>query len=497
MGRQSERSSSATAITTADDLLVLRYRSYACRIRKMLYLGGVLQDRTHPVVQSYVTSLLVIFMCLNQVICVLNFCRDHFNNLLIVFKCLGLATSFITPFLMVFLAKRVLHICRRRCRLAVHGRRNPRNRLDDCSKVLIENLFLESCCFLVKREKLLELHNTLNQIFEQELARDERTKKTMLVSLYASDRSSYALVFMLGFTVGFHILSGIMNVIIQPLIFHSTTVPKSKWPYKFPWSSNSDTFFYLLFLYQSFTCWWIVFTIGAVDSLFGFYAFQISSILRAMSARLMNPRPDEVFSVVLKSCVQTHHRLQKSASLLEDVYGLIILRMILANAVLMCTLIFEASTRGLFSKVTHTVTCRNVVTMTMLIRARSHNNADNNNFYLDICAVWEQFTDTAIDQLCFSVVCIAMKLLQTFIYAWYGSLITSASEHFREGIYFGEWPDSKLDCHVRADIVMMMLQKPMAITALKVSSVNVNMFTSILNTTLSYYFLLQSLEESK
>lgn len=114
MGHQPERSSSATAITTVDDLLVHRYRSYACRIRKMLYLGGVLQDRTHPAVQSYVTGFLVIFMCFSQVIFIVNFCRDYFDNLVIVSKCLGLASSFITPFLMVFPAKRVLHMCRRR-----------------------------------------------------------------------------------------------------------------------------------------------------------------------------------------------------------------------------------------------------------------------------------------------------------------------------------------------------------------------------------------------
>lgn len=169
----------------------------------------------------------------------------------------------------------------------------------------------------------------------------------MLVSLYAFDRPSYALICTLGLTVVVHLLSTIINAIIRPLLFHPTTVVMSKWPYpvKFPWSAPiSGPFFYLQFLYQSLTCWWMVFTIGAVDSLFGFYAFQISSILRAMSTRLMNPRPDEVFSMVLKMCVETHHRLQKSARLLEDVYGLIILRMILTNAVLMCALIFEAST---------------------------------------------------------------------------------------------------------------------------------------------------------
>lgn len=206
--------------------------------------------------------------------------------------------------------------------------------------------FLQSCCFLIKRKKLLELHKTLNELFERELARDRRTKTTMLASIHTFERPSYVLIIMLGSTTLMYLLPSIISVIVRPFIFRSATVMRSKWPYpaKFPWSvPNSGPLFYLQFLYQVSTCWWMVFTIGAVDSLFGFYAFQISSILHAMSVRLLNPRPDEVFPMVLRTCAETHHRLLQSARLLEDVYGLILLRMILTNAVLMCALIFEVS----------------------------------------------------------------------------------------------------------------------------------------------------------
>lgn len=205
-------------------------------------------------------------------------------------------------------------------------------------------LLFQSCCFLVKREKLLELHKILNDIFEQELARDQKTKTVMLTSVYAFARRSYTLIFMLGFTVLGCLLPSIVNIIVR--LFHPTIVTKFKWPFpvKFPWSvSNSGPFFYLLFLCQVFSSWWIVFTIGSVDALFSFYTFQISSILHAISARLTNPQPDEVFSVVLKTCTEIYCQLLHSARLLADVYGIIILRMVLTNAVLMCALIFEAS----------------------------------------------------------------------------------------------------------------------------------------------------------
>lgn len=83
------------------DVLLLCYRAYTRRIRKMLYLGGVLHDQKHSVIWSYITSFLVIFVCFGQCILVMNFCRDHTDNLVLLSKCFGLTCSFITPVLMV------------------------------------------------------------------------------------------------------------------------------------------------------------------------------------------------------------------------------------------------------------------------------------------------------------------------------------------------------------------------------------------------------------
>ncbi|XP_067216464.1 odorant receptor 13a-like isoform X2 [Linepithema humile] len=352
------------------DVLLLCYRAYTRRIRKLLYLGGVLHDRKRSAVWSYIMSFIVIFMCF--------------------------------------------------------------------------------ACFLVKRKKLIELHETLNDLFEQELASD-RENKNVLATLHAFDRPSYLLCFILGSTTLFYVCPSMIFIVRQIVQHSESKIYKLPIPVKLPWLApiNGGPVFYLLCLYQYFTCWWMIFTIGSVDSLFGFYAFQISAILRAMSIRLANPRPNEVFSKVLGTCVETHHRIERCGRMLEDVWGLIILRVIIANAILMCALIFEVS----------------------------------------------PFTDLTINQIFSFISYMALKLLQTFIYAWYGSLITSASEHFREGIYFSNWPDSKLDRHMRANIILAMMQKPLTIRALKVSHVNVNMFTNILNTAMSYFFLLQSLDE--
>ncbi|XP_012521357.1 odorant receptor 43a isoform X2 [Monomorium pharaonis] len=395
---------------TTIEASLLRYRMYTRRVRRMLYLGCVLQDRTRSATWSYITGFLVILMCFSQCVFLINFCRDHTDNLVLILKCFGMTCSFIAPVLM-------------------------------------------SACFLVKRKKLMELHETLNELFERELARDQETKTTVLAAVCAFDRPSYVLCFTLGSTALLVLYPSLISIVHQIIRREEPKRYRLPLPNKFPWPVPVDggVSFYLHLLYQIFTLWWVVITVGSVDSLFGYYAFQISSILRAMSARLANPRIREVFTESLATCIQTHHRLLQCGHILSDIWGLIIIRMVVMNALLICALIFEAS----------------------------------------------PFTHLTISKIFLFISYMALKLLQTFIYAWYGSLITSASEHFRDGIYFSEWPESSLDRNIRTNVILTMMQKPIIIKALKLSSVNVNMFTTIVNTAMSYFFLLQSLDEDR
>lgn len=111
-----KRSSDPDAAATAKvDAPVLRYRVYANRVRRVLLLGGVLQEHARSVGRSYATGLLVIVMCFSQFVFVMSFCRDHTDNLVLASKCLGLASSFIAPVLMVSRAIRALYICRTCC----------------------------------------------------------------------------------------------------------------------------------------------------------------------------------------------------------------------------------------------------------------------------------------------------------------------------------------------------------------------------------------------
>lgn len=93
---------------------MIRYRVYSRRVRTMLYLGGVLQDRTHSAIRSYITGSLVILMCLSYCIFLMNLSRDHTDNLILMVKYFGLMCSFIAPALMVSRVYKISYTCIRR-----------------------------------------------------------------------------------------------------------------------------------------------------------------------------------------------------------------------------------------------------------------------------------------------------------------------------------------------------------------------------------------------
>ncbi|XP_029177798.1 putative odorant receptor 71a isoform X1 [Nylanderia fulva] len=375
--------------TTTNNALIVRYRVYSRRVRMMLHLGGVLQDRTHSATQSYIVGFLVIFMCLPQCVFLFNFTRHHVGNLLLIVKCFGQICTFFAPVLM-------------------------------------------SACFLKKRKKLIELHETLKDLFERELAQDP---EVALANLYAFDRPYWMGFCFTGLTILFYVCPSMISIIRQ--IVHQTEPRRYRLPFmaEFPWTVHVDGgfLFYLHYLYHLIVAWYIVITINSVDGLFGFYAFQISSVLNAMTVKLINWRSRETFSEMLVTCIRMHGQLLQCSNMLEDIWQLIIVRLLLVNSMLICALIFEAS----------------------------------------------QFTDISSTEVFGFVFYISLKLLQTFMYALYGNFITSASEQFCEGIYFSEWPDSNLDRHVRANVIVTMMQKPITIRALKMTSVNVTMFSNV------------------
>lgn len=86
---------------TTTNPLMIRYHVYSRRVRTMLYLGGVLQDRTHSAIRTYIVGFSIILMSLNHCISLINLSRDHTDNLMLMVKYFSQIFSFIAPALMV------------------------------------------------------------------------------------------------------------------------------------------------------------------------------------------------------------------------------------------------------------------------------------------------------------------------------------------------------------------------------------------------------------
>ncbi|XP_012064265.1 PREDICTED: odorant receptor 94a-like [Atta cephalotes] len=302
--------------------------------------------------------------------------------------------------------------------------------------------------FKINRDSLINYHRTLNDLFEKEL-QNEKVQTIIFSSLRAISTLTYIyFIFLIGIIIAYS-KSSYIYLIQNLLYFHlptNYTLPLSR-GFGWFWTVPDNFLYHIHMFYETGLITLSCMMACGIDGAFGFYVYQISSTIRAMMFALTNPLSTEKFSDLLRTYAVKHQKLLQCCNTLEQVYGPIIFWHIVSNAVLLCFLIYDFTSLSIL------------------------------NF----------------ENVLLSVTYGGVKLLQTFIYTWYGTYLTNAGEEFRKGIYFSKWPNSKLDCHVRTNVILMMMQKPMTINAV-FSPVNVTMFTSFVNTTMSYFFLLQSME---
>lgn len=194
--------------------------------------------------------------------------------------------------------------------------------------------------FLLNRDYLIELDRTLNDLFEEELARNEKIRIILLSNLNEFFVPACVFTITTLLTIMMFIIPTFVEIMQQ--IIHLRMPANYHLPLqvKYPWDIPNNALYHMHLLYENCSFWFLMFVTCGVDGTFGFYAYQISSVLRTMTFRLANPLPEEKFSYLLRTCVETHKQLLRCREYLEHVYGPIILWTFLSNAVLMCSLIF-------------------------------------------------------------------------------------------------------------------------------------------------------------
>ncbi|XP_011705217.1 PREDICTED: uncharacterized protein LOC105460461 [Wasmannia auropunctata] len=302
--------------------------------------------------------------------------------------------------------------------------------------------------FLINRKSLINYHRMLNDLFEEELMQNEKIRAIMFLPISTTYILAYGyFAFMSSLILAYYAPSYIFLIhnLCHSRLTTNYTLPISR-GYGYFWPVPDNFLYHFYFFFETSLVVFSGMTAVSVENVFGFYVYQFSSTMRAMTFKLMNPPRTENFSDLLRTCSAKHKKLLQCRITLEHIFGPLIFWHIVTNAMLLCSVLYS----------------------TVYV----------SKLNLSIIFAFLSY--------------ILVKLLQSFIYTWYGTVLTSASNDFRKGIYFGQWLKSSLDRQGGANVVIMLMQKPMTINAFY-STVDLTIFTNLVNATMSYFCLLQSI----
>nr|XP_031834905.1 uncharacterized protein LOC116428026 [Nomia melanderi] len=244
---------------------------------------------------------------------------------------------------------------------------------------------------------------------------------------------------------------------IKPLIAmtvrhanHSTPLPSI-----YPWPIDSTAIFVLHYLFETGICYSFFAVATGVDMYFTLCAFYIATQFRAMARelkRLPEDRNDVANSVnVLRSCIRRHALLIKCRDDIQEIYGPIVLTVTTLNTVGMCGMIFE---------------------------------------------ILQQTKEITIEKACTLIIFLTGKVLQTLTYAWPGDVVAYESEIFQREVYSNDWFDH-VETRSAKLTLMILTQRKMSLNACSLLNISLDLFAKIMNKTISYYFLLVTLESDE
>ncbi|XP_034934701.1 odorant receptor 33b-like [Chelonus insularis] len=300
-------------------------------------------------------------------------------------------------------------------------------------------------CLLFNNEDLKYLYNELSSQFDDYI-KDNRLKTTTLKGCATFYRLCMAdVIFTLVFCGGYCLVPVIF------IIYQFNYYPETKrnillYPAVYPWDVSPDSIAYKLQVSFESLCLFSSFCVNAaVDSLYSFYVFQITGLIREISFTISNIDPNDKFVRTIRQCISKFDKMIKCRNKVERIYGPIIIWLMVSNAAVLCTTIFQ---------LTH-------------------------------------IKSLSIGRLIVVFAYVNLKLSQTFLYGWAGTQVTNESENLREATYSCNWIGTP---KLSSAICLMLVQKPLKLMALNFFVVSVDMFAKIVNTTVSYYFLLKTFE---
>ncbi|XP_043270387.1 uncharacterized protein [Venturia canescens] len=297
------------------------------------------------------------------------------------------------------------------------------------------------------REDLTRMHETLESTFRVDFG-DAKTREVLLSPLNFFYRVTLIMSRIFTAIPVFYSIAPLLATIIQyvhhadPIVYHLPIMTK------FPWSTDSSLLVYTLhYIVESFWSLGIGFVAVSMDAGLGFYVFQMGAQLRVLSHRLESVKASDDYRALMRDCVLRRQSLNLCRDTLERVYGPIVLWFMVSSSISLCANVYQMTKR----------------------------NSDS----IVICVIY-----------------IVAKLVQALFYALFGNFLTSETESFRNAVYNTGWPGSG-EIPFMTSVLIMLLWKPLILSACGFSTISLDMFVAIVNTAMSYFFLLQTLDEAK
>ncbi|XP_058790791.1 uncharacterized protein LOC131663996 [Phymastichus coffea] len=187
-------------------------------------------------------------------------------------------------------------------------------------------------------------------------------------------------------------------------------------------------------------------TVGP-DSVFGLYVLHLVGELRLLSFQFRNLKPGDDYRRQMKECIDRHEMLIESKRVMQRVFGFPSVWLAVTSAVVICAIIFQSS------QIEHMTAFKAV--------------------YLLVYTM--------------------IKFIQVYTYSWFGHIINLESETCIQSIYDAKWAGEG-DLRLMKDSIIVLSQNPMYFDAMSIMIVRLDMFSKIMNTSVSYFFLLKTLD---
>lgn len=197
--------------------------------------------------------------------------------------------------------------------------------------------------FIIYRKQFYELHSTLESMYD-EVLENSRFRSVVLSTINLFRYPAYMVYYLILGTMSLYIFTPIIIIVYEGV---KGVEPKHYvLPFltNFPWINGTPGLIYRIqFLFETQCVWFIVFVTGGVDSSYGFYLFQMIGLLRAMSFDCENTSKSfSEFQKTLYNCIRKQVRLLRCRDIIQQIYGPIVLDLMLTNAIVLCALIFQA-----------------------------------------------------------------------------------------------------------------------------------------------------------